>query len=93
MAPEVVLGESYDSSADVYSFAVLMFAMSCDKGDAYGAFTSTVEAENAYAHREEDNDRGAMSSASVMAKVANDDLRPDIAISIKFLKVSERAIV
>jgi len=88
MAPEVVTGESYGSSADVYSFAVLMFAMSCDKGDAYGAFAAIVEAENKY--RDEDNDRGAMSSASIMAKVANEDLRPDIGISTKSLKVSER---
>ncbi|GMI62529.1 hypothetical protein ScalyP_jg4225, partial [Parmales sp. scaly parma] len=61
-----------------------MFALSCAKGDAYGAFAATVEAENTFI--DEDNDKGAMSSASVMAKVANDDLRPHISISIKSLK-------
>ena len=91
MAPEVVTGESYNSSADVYSFAVLVFAMSCAKGDAYGAFAAMVEAENAFIDedKDKDNDRGEMSSASVMAKVANDDLRPHIGISIKYLKVSK----
>jgi len=67
MAPEVVRGEAYGKEADVYSFGVLIFAMTCDEGDAYARFADTVAKE-------------AMdtSNASVMMKVANEDIRPDL---------------
>jgi len=38
MAPEVVRGEQYNDAADVYSFGILLFAVTCEKGSAFNAF-------------------------------------------------------
>jgi len=70
MAPEIVRGERYDGSADVYSFAVLCFAMMVPQGDAFAYFSQCVE-----------NDDGANLSDSkmnIMNRIATMDLRPEI---------------
>ena len=48
MAPEIVRGEQYDGKADVYSFAVLMFALTCKKGNAFAAFEASVRMRSSF---------------------------------------------
>jgi len=90
MAPEVVLGEKYGKPADVYSFAVLMFALTCEKGNAYEAFVSTVGNEdmNSSSFRgfESEITSRPLSSNAIMSKVANEDIRPELNTNIKSLK-------
>ena len=92
MAPEVVRGDSYDTSADVYSFGVLMFAMSCAKGDAYGAFAKCVSGGNSKegGNNTITNNVGESgntgSSNAIMAKVANEEIRPEVEIASKRLQ-------
>jgi len=90
MAPEVVRGEAYGKKADVYSFGVLMFAMTCEKGDAFSSFAEVVQKESIDDSFRDDTDAlldSAINSNNIMMKVANEDLRPEITnIGSRYLK-------
>jgi len=66
MAPEVVRGEKYDASADVYSFGIVIYAMTLKDGNVHAAFEERLEKELGGA---ETKNLAAMSAA-------NDGIRP-----------------
>jgi len=67
MAPEIVRGEKYDKSCDVYGFAVTLYAMSVERGDVHEGFSKAAEL---YA--------GHSAGISLMKLVAESSIRPDL---------------
>ena len=84
MAPEIVRGENYDKSADVFSFAVTVLALECSKGDAYASFLGAVEQSEAVlgnsSRRSSKNQKNGepLSAMQVMTCVAEHALRPTV---------------
>jgi len=74
MAPEVVLGESYNSSADVYSFGVLMFALTCEMGNAHKAFQKAVEKERLPDQEESE----IASEQQLISEIVKLEIRPEL---------------
>ena len=85
MAPEVVQGKRYNSAADVYSFAILMFAIICPKGNVYQTFVKAVKED-----REKNGEQGKkklrVSTTNIMRLVAENNVRPELDIKYESLK-------
>ena len=66
MAPEIVRGEKYDKSCDVYGYGVTLFAMSVERGDVHGCFAEAVS----------ENSPDLEGSMSLMRAIAEKSVRP-----------------
>ena len=68
MAPEIVRGEKYDKSCDVYSFAVVLYAMAVEKGNVQEGFLAVA---NSLHHTN-------TASMALMNLVAEHAVRPNL---------------
>ena len=79
MAPEIVRGEHYNKTADIYSFGVLMFALTCPKGDAFQLFRKCVGVERSKSGvKDAEENTTQAGSMNIMQAVAELNLRPDL---------------
>jgi len=79
MAPEIVRGEKYDKSCDVYGFAVMLYAMAVERGDVHEGFTAAAVNVS---FRAEGTGSGSGSGSGtpmgLMSLVAENGIRPDL---------------
>jgi len=80
MAPEVVRGERYNRSSDVYGFAIILLAMGCEKGDAFAEFVKAVEQNRKFrtSFSADLTEIQEHSSINIMKYVADFSVRPNL---------------
>jgi len=71
MAPEIVRGEKYDKSCDIYGFGVVLYALSVEKGNVHDGFLSAAEKVQKISTTTGTN-------MALMNLVAESGIRPDL---------------